>query len=791
MNIMSGKSAESRCEHYTREQLGVLGWNLRKVSQGGDVAEKQELRNDPALSKLMDRETPEFVLFIDNIPKVTIECKANKKQIDDACKEAQYYADKLELKIAVGVAGNNDDGVIVKNFYKVKSEWEIVTYHKSPLTQILSKKYVERLLAINRSEIEIELPDENRFYAEADHIHNLLRNSHIPKQRMAAYLGTIILAFYENNDLLNNFEFNDLGVINYLAQEKLDDYKKSDLKQIFEIPNPKSQVFQDLKRNLPLIINSLQRLDVLPLLLSGADILGKFFEIFLRYSNDKRELGIVFTPRHIVDFMCRLIDLKYTDKVLDPCCGTGGFLVTAMKTMKERVKTDGKLKLEQKENEFNKINKGRLYGMESEADGIIYGLACLNMIFRGDGNANIKHKNCFQFQYDFKFDKILINPPYSQAKKSTNGAKETDFLDYCLKNLKPDGLLCAIVPYSVFCDADEWRRAVMQSHTIIASISVPAELFYPISAPAIIVLIKAHTPQNNQPIFFARIEDDGFIIDRQKRSQVGKGQQENVLEEFIKWRALYETKMRSRVNRPKFIISKTIPISDNLLEIVPEAHLSSARWTREQIENEVDYILKEQLSFQFKYSNLLIQKGYKPNKKSNPNVFLNKLSLPEKSNGKIKLSDVFEPRNIRGNIVYCEYGQRELHDKSWLQAGLDIIIASGGVENGLYGFYNFPPRYNSAVISCPSSGSICQAFLQEFPCSAYDNTLIFIPKDGIKKELLYYITAFIRLEAWRYRYGRQITPIRLGNLDIDLRYYNYQAIKLYRDNFPFHMEESE
>jgi len=520
-------------------------------------------------------------------------------------------------------------------------------------------------------------------------------------------------------------------------------------------------------------------------LLSGADILGKFFEIFLRYSNDKRELGIVFTPRHIVDLMCRLIDLKHSDIVLDPCCGTGGFLVNAMKIMKEKIKTDAKLTLEEKETELIRINTQRLYGMESESDGIIYGLACLNMIFRGDGNANIQHKNCFQFQHDFKFDKVLINPPYSQAKKSTNGAKETDFLDYCLNNLKSDGLLCAIVPYSVFCDTDKWRCSIMQKHTILASISVPAELFYPISAPAVIVLIKADSPQNDNPIFFARIEDDGFIIDRQKRSQIGNGQQTEIIEEFIKWKALCESGIKTEMNKPKFIISQRVPIDDNLSEIVPEAHLASARWTKGQIENEVDFILKEQLSFQFKYSNQLIQKGYPPNIKSNPNVFLNKLSLPDKQNGRIRLSDVFVQNNIRGNVVYCEYGQRELHDKSWLQPGLDIIIASGGVENGLYGFYEFPSRYTDTVISCPSSGSICQAFVQEFPCSAYDNTLIFIPKKNIEKELLYYISAFIRLEAWRYRYGRQITPIRLGNMEIDLSYYDREVIKSYRDNLPF------
>lgn len=788
------RTAESRCESYTKRQLEVLGWKLAKAESGGDVAEKQELRNHPRLRLLMKREAPEFVLFLKNVPTVAIECKAKKEDIDVACNEAQNYADKLKLKIAIGVAGNEEEGVLVRNFYRPNGTFQVVTHRGNPLTQILSKIYVERLIKTNRTEIDIDLPDENRFWSEADKIHNLLRNSNIPKQRMAAYLGTIILAFSENPQILKQSDFNDLGVLNTLAQNKLSGYHKPDLEKIFQIPDPSSDVFNNLKNNLPLIINSLQRLDVLPLLQKGVDILGKFFEQFLRYANDKKELGIVFTPRHIIDFMCQLADIQQTDKCLDPLCGTAGFLVSLFTIMREKLNKETTLTESKKKEELKKIKEERIFGTESESDGVIYGLACLNMIFRGDGNTNILHKDCFTQVYDFKFDKVLTNPPYSQSKKGTNGVAETKYLDYCLKNLKPNGLLCAIIPYSIMCDTSKWRKTLVKNHTVVASISVPAELFYPISAPAVIVLIKAHEPQNNKPIFLARIEDDGFEIDRQKRSKVKNrdGQQQEVLKRFTYWKALYDKQIYKSIDEPNSIITKSIADDDELLELVPEAHLRRNKITKSVIEKEIDFILRDQLCFQLKYADKINKIGFKQNKKRDVNVYLNRLELRKISTKpKIgKLSDFFEPKLSRKKTVYCEYGQKELHDKGWLKDGNDIIIASGGVENGLYGFYDFPAIYKLPVITCPSSGSICQAFVQELPCSAYDNTLVFIPKNNIEPELLYYVSAFIRLEAWRYRYGRQITPIRLSDLEIDLSYYDREAIKSFREHLPFVLDKT-
>lgn len=787
---MAKKTAESRSENYSRNQLKMLGWNLSKVSNGGDCLEKQELNNLPIFKDYQYR--PEFVLCIEEKPVVVIECKASCKQIDLASNEAKQYSLDLGLPIAIGVAGNEEDGVIVENWYYNGTAFEQVTFHNINLSQILSKKYVNQLIKTNKSELDfIDFPDENRFYIEAESIHSNLRVSGIDKSNMGIYLATIILAFYSNPKILSEESFDDLELINTLAQKQLRKFNKEDLIKIFNIPYAeKKEIHSKLKQNIPFIISSLKRLDVLPLLESDLDILGKFFETFLRYSNDKKELGIVFTPRHITDFMCELAGIEDDDKILDPCCGTGGFLVSAFSKLRNKLK-EKTLSPEEYDKKMYQLKSEQLYGIEEESSGKLYGLACLNMIFRGVGHTNITHRDCFKQQFDFKFNKILINPPYAQKKNNKNGRHETDFLEYSLKNLEKGGVLCAIVPYSIFSESngDDWRRALLKQHRVLASISVPETLFYPASAPAIIVVIEAHIPQKlNDEIFFARLSDDGYDIDRNKRTKKRKGQQNIIIEEFLKWKALRQANIKYQINKEEFIKVCKIKSDNYLLELVPEAYLESKEYSKEIIAETLEYVIKEQLGFQLKFSNKLIKNTAKINDEADLNVFFKEpLVLKKKQAEKINLKELFvEKKGGKGRKlkVYCSYGKRDLHSKDWLSEGDNIVISSGGVNNGLYGFYNYKKAYKKPILTCPSTGSIGEAFVQELSCSVDDNTLFFELKENIEIEILYYIATILRLEMWRYRYGRQISPPRLNELEIDMSYYDRDKIKHYRKNFP-------
>ena len=123
-----------------------------------------------------------------------------------------------------------------------------------------------------------------------------------------------------------------------------------------------------------------------------------------------------------------------------------------------------------------------------------------------------------------------------------------------------------------------------------------------------------------------------------------------------------------------------------------------------------------------------------------------------------------------GNLFDIKYGQKEYHNKEWLEGneGNSILVSSKGDDNGIYGFFNIKPKYKKPVITVPGYGTIGQAFVQEFPCSVDDHLLILIPKKELSINQLFQVAFQVRLDKWKYKYGRGITPKRLSVQKIKL-----------------------
>jgi hypothetical protein len=113
------------------------------------------------------------------------------------------------------------------------------------------------------------------------------------------------------------------------------------------------------------------------------------------------------------------------------------------------------------------------------------------------------------------------------------------------------------------------------------------------------------------------------------------------------------------------------------------------------------------------------------------------------------------------------YGSKRLHNKENLDSGTTLVISSKGVDNGFYGFFDTPTNIRTPVISVPSTGSIGEAFVQMHPCSVDDNCLVLYPRKAFDMEYLFYIANEVRRAKWRFMYGRQITPYRLGKLKVN------------------------
>lgn len=116
-----------------------------------------------------------------------------------------------------------------------------------------------------------------------------------------------------------------------------------------------------------------------------------------------------------------------------------------------------------------------------------------------------------------------------------------------------------------------------------------------------------------------------------------------------------------------------------------------------------------------------------------------------------------------GELFAVNYGQRRYHNKTPLEGieGESILISSKGDDNGIYGFFDIKNEYEAPFITVPSTGTIGQAFVQLMDCSVDDNCLVLIPRKEMTIETLYQVAFQIRLNKWKYKYGRQITPTRM------------------------------
>ena len=244
---------------------------------------------------------------------------------------------------------------------------------------------------------------------------------------------------------------------------------------------------------------------------STEDVLGRFYGEFIRYSGgDGQTLGVVLTPAHITELFCDLIELKPTDIVFDPCCGTGGFLIAAMHKMLENAQPE----------ERKKIKKDRIHGIEIRED--MFSIATTNMILRGDGKSNlIKDDFLKQDATQLKnhnYSVGFINPPYSQAKgKDTAHLSEINFIKHLLDSLAEGGRCVAIVPQSTMVGKTKEdklvKKIILENHTLEGVVTLNKETFYGVGTNPCIAIFTAHKPHSNKKYCkFINYDDDGFIV---------------------------------------------------------------------------------------------------------------------------------------------------------------------------------------------------------------------------------------------------------------------------------------
>ena len=214
--------------------------------------------------------------------------------------------------------------------------------------------------------------------------------------------------------------------------------------------------------------------------------------------------------------------LKPDDIVLDPCCGTAGFLIATMHNMFKQVVTEKGLKTKKEiegDPDISNIRKEQLHGFELQS--YMFTIATTNMILRGDGKSNLINADFLAQEADkiqLKGATVgMMNPPYSQGSKKNPNLYEISFTEHLLDSLSEGARCAVIVPQSSMTGKTKEEQAVKENilkhHTLEGVITLNKDTFYGVGVMPCIAVFTAHVPHNAKKICkFINFEDDGWKV---------------------------------------------------------------------------------------------------------------------------------------------------------------------------------------------------------------------------------------------------------------------------------------
>ena len=256
--------------------------------------------------------------------------------------------------------------------------------------------------------------------------------------------------------------------------------------------------------------------------------LGDAFEYLLSVLGSQGDAGQFRTPRHIIDFMVQLANPQKHETVLDPACGTAGFLISSYKhILKENCK---KVPGDLLNTEERKKLLTNFKGYDISPD--MVRLSLVNMYLHGFVQPQIMEYDTLtsEERWNEYADVILANPPFMTPKGGIKPHKkfsvqsnrsEVLFVDYIAEHLTPTGRAAVIVPEGViFQGATAYKalRKMLVENYLYAVVSLPAGIFNPYSGvKTSILLMDRQLSKKTDSVLFVKIENDGFGLGAQRR----------------------------------------------------------------------------------------------------------------------------------------------------------------------------------------------------------------------------------------------------------------------------------
>ena len=736
--------------------------------ENGEFSYPKELKKiglkiNPELVKSLDGTTHEKIdlRFVNGNISVLVETKDNYDNYNKTSLYAQIQAyvnyEKVLTgnKIVVILANTVDDRIrvwwgtdlVIDESHQLKNQYALKSFRE--YEELYSN-------AIN---------DKEQVIKNTYTLNEMLHKHGISEKLRSQLVGTCLLALKHDvkfeglttkqiisgiEDIISNLLNKDLRraeKLSILKTKVLDSQDVKDLKKE-EI----QEILRYIKNNITPFVDDKNKM--------GQDILNLFFTTFNKYVG-KADKNQAFTPDHIVHLMCQVVGINRHSKVLDPCCGSGAFLVRAMTDAIDDCAT-----LEEKEI----VKKNNIFGIEFEETA--FGLATTNMLIHGDGNSNVKQGSCFDlksFIEDSNINVVLMNPPYNAQRKHClpsyvkNWSKDTKqdpsqgfhFVHY-VASLVKTGKLAVLLPMQCAIGSSKeikkYKELMLKEHTLDAVFSLPADIFHPgasASSCCMIFTLGQRHDASHQETFFGYFKDDGFI----KKKNLGRvektkpGSTEGVWADIESvWLDLY----RKRVAKSSLSVTKKVSANDEwLAEAFIETDYSCL--TAKNFEKAI----REYASFNIKLGKLNEAKIKSTKKKQ--------LSLNVNKWHKFTVAELFSVEPTKGTITDELIEGNEI---AYIAAkkdsnGLEMMCQKKGNES-------FISKGNCIVFIQLGQGSAGYVTYQEYDFIGMSGKTSCGYNAHLNKYIGIFLMAVLDLERPKFSFGRSWTGERLTGTTIRL-----------------------
>ena len=769
---------ERKTESIIREILKENKIKLEEETEQAVIIEEQKSDN-PRINKLLKISSkkgkgagfPEFIIFIpDKDLIIVIECKADIRKhksktlnkyegyaVDGALLYSSYLSREFDV-ISIGVSGETKTELLIDTYLQVKGE-------KKARDLNIKKIYdFESYFDILKKDTTKEKFDFNRLMEYSRVLNQNLRDNFEIEDNLKPLMVSGILLALEDKGFCLAYptKKKPLEIANLIIRtikERLDrdnikGVKQDTIVQTYGFMRNNTQIINDLdehnKPNTSLkdLIKEIEK-KVKPFLqdYKQYDVIGIFYNEFLRYADGDGGLGIVLTPQHIRELFVELAEVNKDSVVIDNCCGTAGFLISSMKRMEDLAKGD--------KTKIKEIHKKQLLGIENNSK--MFCLACSNMMLRGDGKSNITQQSCFQMKEDnikkFKPTIAFLNPPYSKD----NGHKELEFVWNALNFLEPHGTCIAIVPQSCAMNTkkgnENVKERILKNHTLKAVMSMPDKLFEDSEKSSVtcVMVFEAHKQHTeNTKTWFGYWKEDKFI----KVRPYGR----------IDYRHLYQDKIKKywldsyfgKKEIDGFSILKNVGGSDEWL-VEPYIDTDFKNLKDKGFED----TLREYSTFLY-YNKLIDKVSMESFNKENL-----KIDFSKWKNVRLGFDNEDEEKQFLFKVLGSKTTDKKILDDNHKNGELKYpFVTTQASNNGVRDWYNnFTDEGNILVLDSAVLG-FCS--YQPLNFTASDHVEKLIPNFDFNVFKALFLSTIINKEQYRYSYGRKFNQDRIRDTIIKL-----------------------